>query len=165
MSSVRPVPVPSLDQAPTTDIPSPSGPRIRTFVGRHDSATPSPDGLLPSVNFSVDRLLDLFLDKTIQPAGLAALLGAHSVSQQRFVDPSRTGDPQDSTPGVLDTRFYDETLGHAAPRVFKFQSDILLAEDPRVYPAFRGFAGEQGQGAWRAVGNTLSLLRVWGMEC
>ncbi|KAK0751784.1 heme peroxidase, partial [Schizothecium vesticola] len=129
----------------------PLGPRIRTFVGRRDNNVPAPDGLLPSVNFDADRLINLFLDKTIQPHGLAALLGAHSVSQQRFVDPARTGDPQDSTPGVLDTTFYGETFGHAPPRVFKFQSDIILSEDPRVYPAFRGFVGEQGQGPWRAA--------------
>lgn len=129
----------------------PSGPRIRTFVGRRDSNIPSHDGLLPSVNFDADQLIDLFLDKTIQPHGLAALLGAHSVSQQRFVDPSRKGDPQDSTPGILDTAFYGETFGQAPPRVFKFRSDIVLSEDPRVFQAFRGFVGEQGQVPWRAV--------------
>lgn len=100
------------------------------------------------MNSDADTLIDLFRAKTIQPFGLAALLGAHSTSQQRFVDPARFGDPQDSTPGVWDTAFYSETLGRAPPRVFKFHSDIVLSEDPRIYPEFRAFAGPGGQEHW-----------------
>jgi manganese peroxidase len=125
-----------------------SGPRIRSFVGRPDNYNACPDGLLPRVDSDADTLIELFRAKTIQPFGLAALLGAHSTSQQRFVDPSRFGDPQDSTPGVWDTLFYSETLGRAPPRVFTFRSDIVLSEDPRIYPEFRAFAGPGGQQHW-----------------
>ncbi|KAK5658919.1 hypothetical protein OQA88_1734 [Cercophora sp. LCS_1] len=126
----------------------PLGPRIRSFIGRQDSHAPCTDGLLPDVFSDADTLIELFRAKTIQPFGLAALLGAHSTSQQRFVDPSRFGDPQDSTPGVWDVAFYKETLGRAPPRVFKFHSDIVLSEDPRIYPEFRAFAGAGGQQHW-----------------
>ncbi|KAK4454539.1 ligninase h2 precursor [Podospora aff. communis PSN243] len=127
----------------------PLGPRIRSFVGRPDNSNPCQDGLLPLVDADADTLIELFRAKTIQPYGLAALLGAHSTSQQRFVDPSRFGDPQDSTPGVWDTLFYSETLsGRAPPRVFTLRSDIVLSEDPRIYPEFRAFAGPGGQQHW-----------------
>ncbi|KAK0730980.1 peroxidase [Lasiosphaeris hirsuta] len=122
----------------------PLGPRIRSFVGRVDSYIPCTDGLLPREDSDADTLVELFRAKTIQPHGLAALLGAHSTSQQRFVDPSRFGDPQDSTPGVWDTLFYSETLGRAPPRVFKFRSDIVLSQDPRLFGKFRAFADPNG---------------------
>ncbi|KAK1826391.1 versatile peroxidase VPL1 [Podospora conica] len=131
----------------------PEGPRIRSFVGRRDSRRPAPEGLLPDVNDSADTLIRIFRDKTIEPMGLAALLGAHSVSQQRFVDPSRDGDPQDSTPGVLDTKYYRETLGDAPKRVLKFKSDVLLSQDPRMFPAFREFSAPEArsQAPWNAA--------------
>ncbi|KAK0624866.1 peroxidase [Bombardia bombarda] len=126
----------------------PLGPRIHSFVGRYDSSIPAPDGLLPGPFDSADFLIDLFRDKTIQPHGLTALLGAHSTSQQRFVDTSRAGDPQDGTPGVWDVLYYKQTLGPKPPRVFTFQSDINLSEDPRIYPEFAAFAGPGGQQHW-----------------
>lgn len=118
----------------------PLGPRVKTYVGRKDSTKPAPDGLLPLVTSSADVLIKLFQDKTIQPNGLTALIGAHTTAQQRFVDPARVGDPQDSTPGVWDTLYYSETLNpNAPPRVFKFQSDINLAADPRISKLFASF--------------------------
>lgn len=125
-----------------------SGPRVRSFVGRHDSDMACPDGLLPDVFSDADTLIELFQDKAIHPVGLAALIGAHSTSQQRFVDRSRYGDRQDSTPGIWDVKYYEETLGRAPPRVFKFPSDIALAEDPRINKEFRAFAGAGGQQHW-----------------
>lgn len=73
----------------------PLGPRTKTYVGRRDNPKPATDGLLPPVDRTADFLIKLFQDKTIQPNGLVALLGAHSTAQQRFVDPRRAGDPQD----------------------------------------------------------------------
>lgn len=81
----------------------PLGPRTKTYIGRKDNSKAAPDGLLPPVDASADFLIKLFQDKTIQPNGLVALLGAHSTAQQRFVDPRRVGDPQDSTPGVWES--------------------------------------------------------------
>ncbi|KAL8404435.1 hypothetical protein RB594_009329 [Gaeumannomyces avenae] len=126
----------------------PLGPRIRSYVGRKDSSVPAPHDLLPPVTGSADFLIELFENKTIKPHGLTALIGAHTTSQQRFVDPSRAGDPQDSTPGVWDVKFYTETLGSAPARVFKFASDIVLAKDPRISKEFNEFAGPGGQEHW-----------------
>ncbi len=125
----------------------PLGPRIKSYVGRRDSAAPAPDGLLPGVNQPAGELIALFRNKTIEPHGLTALIGAHTTSQQRFVDPERALDPQDSTPGVWDVLFYKQTLGSAPPRVFRFQSDIVLAQDPRISREFQEFAGPGGQRA------------------
>lgn len=131
----------------------PLGPRVRSFVGRKDSSDPAPTGLLPSPFDSVDDLLELFADKTIDAAGLVALVGAHSTSQQRFVDPARSGDPQDRTPGVWDVQFYAETLNTNSPqRIFKFQSDISLSQDPRTRPTWLSFTGQlTGQIPWNLV--------------
>ncbi|KAK1997964.1 peroxidase [Colletotrichum falcatum] len=127
----------------------PLGPRIKTYVGRKDSSTPAPTGLLPSPFQPADQLIQLFRDKTIGPHGLVALIGAHTTSQQRFVNVTRAGDPQDSTPGVWDVLFYQETLSsRSPPRVFKFPSDISISQHPETSREFRDFAGILGQQRW-----------------
>ena len=45
-------------------ITCPLGPRVLTFVGRPDSSTANPTGLLPDVNSPADVLIQLFEDKT-----------------------------------------------------------------------------------------------------
>lgn len=137
----------------------PLGPRTKTYIGRKDNPKPAPDGLLPPVDASADFLIKLFQDKTIQPNGLVALLGAHSTAQQRFVDPRRAGDPQDSTPGVWDMLYYNETINPNAPaRVFKFPSDIKLAADPRMSRLFTAFAAPNNaaQLPWNLVSSPLT---------
>lgn len=131
----------------------PLGPRIRSFVGRKDSTRPNADNLLPPVTGSADFLVQLFKDKTIYPHGLAALVGAHTTSQQRFVDPSRALDPQDSTPGVWDVLFYGQTIDKPAPpsKVFKFQSDVVLAAHPEISEEWQKFASPGGQDDWNEV--------------
>ncbi|KAK2012367.1 peroxidase [Colletotrichum eremochloae] len=127
----------------------PLGPRIKTYVGRKDSFNPAPTGLLPSPFQPADQLIQLFRDKTIAPHGLVALLGAHTTSQQNFVNTSRAGDPQDSTPGVWDVLYYKETLNpNSPPRVFKFPSDISISQHPETAKEFKGFAGLGGQQQW-----------------
>ncbi|KAG7104250.1 Versatile peroxidase VPL1 like protein [Verticillium longisporum] len=126
----------------------PLGPRIKTYVGRKDSATPAPDNLLPDVNADADSLIALFRDKTIGPHGLVALVGAHTTSQQMFVNESRAGDPQDSTPGVWDVKFYPETTGKAPARVFRFPSDIKLSQHPTTKKEWKEFSGGGGQNHW-----------------
>jgi hypothetical protein len=143
----------------------PLGPRVRSFVGRKDTSTASPTGLLPSVDDSVDKLISLFADKTLSAGQLVALVGAHTTSQQRFVDPSRAGDPQDSTPGVWDVLFYGETTNPNSPaRVFKFKSDIALSKDSRTSGAWQAFSGATGQAPWNGAYSRayvrLSLLGV-----
>lgn len=130
---------------------SPLGPRVRTFVGRKDSSTPNANNLLPPVTGSADFLIELFENKTIKAHGLAALVGAHTTSQQHFVDPSRALDPQDSTPGVWDVKFYGQTTGTAPKRVFKFPSDVALAAHPKISDEWAEFAGAGGQEHWDEV--------------
>jgi hypothetical protein len=144
--------------ATVATVTCPLGPRIRSFVGRKDNATPAPGGLLPDVNADADSLIRLFADKTISAHGLTALLGAHSTSQQRFVDPSRAGDPQDSSPGVWDVKFYKQTTGQAPPRVFRFPSDVNLAADPRISGEWASFAGDQSH--WNEVCSPVLPLPV-----
>lgn len=130
----------------------PLGPRIRTFIGRKDSNVAPPRGLLPTPFDSADKLLEMFANKTFSADGLVALMGAHSTSQQRFVNPARAGDPQDSTPGVWDVKYYGETASQNPPeRVFRFQSDINLANDPRLQASWRAFTPDSAQGAWNRV--------------
>ncbi|KAM5353830.1 hypothetical protein ACJ41O_000480 [Fusarium nematophilum] len=128
----------------------PLGPRVKSYVGRRDSSDPAPGNLLPNVRSDAETLINLFKDKTIGPEDLVALIGAHTTSQQNHVDPSRAGDPQDSTPGVWDVLFYRETLGkvNTPDRVFKFPSDIALSQHPLTKEEFEEFAGN-GNGAQR----------------
>jgi hypothetical protein len=135
--------------ATVATVTSPMGPRIKSYVGRKDSSVACTDGLLQGVNSDAKTLIKLFEDKTIRPHGLTALIGAHTTSQQRFVDPSRAGDPQDSSPGVWDVRFYKQTTGDAPPRVFRFNSDVALAQDSRISTEFQQFATDQGH--WNEV--------------
>ena len=127
----------------------PLGPRIRSFVGRKDNAKAGPTSLLPDVNDSADKLIKLFQAKTIDPHDLVALVGAHTTSQQHHVNTARDGDPQDSTPGVWDVKFYGETVGSAPPRVIKFASDIALSKDSRAKDEWTGFIN--GQQHWNSV--------------
>lgn len=130
----------------------PLGPRSRTFVGRLDSSTAAPDGLLPPADGEAAFLIDLFRNKTIAPHGLTALVGAHTTSQQFFVDPGRAGDPQDSSPGVWDVLFYSQVLDPRAtpPRVFRFESDINLSRAPETTGEWLNFANN-GQDDWNEV--------------
>lgn len=127
--------------ATVATVTCPLGPRIRSFVGRKDNPREAANGLLPDVNAPAQSLVDLFRAKTIKAHGLTALIGAHSTSQQRFVDPERALDPQDSTPGVWDVKFYSETLSNNPPkRVFKFASDVVLSQHRELAAEFRKFA-------------------------
>lgn len=95
----------------------PLGPRLLTLIGRHDHDEANPPGLIPSNNASDPTfLMELFENKTITARDLAALLGAHTVAQQFYVDPSRAGQPLDSTPGVWDMNFYREMALSDPPR-------------------------------------------------
>ncbi|KAB5559693.1 heme peroxidase [Coniochaeta sp. 2T2.1] len=75
----------------------PGGPRVKTFIGRKDSTTSAPPGGLPNVFDSAANLASLFAQKGLDAEDLAALLGAHSTSTQKFVDPSQANKSQDST--------------------------------------------------------------------
>ncbi|KAI8627123.1 ligninase H2 [Xylariaceae sp. FL1651] len=123
----------------------PLGPRVKSYVGRKDSSFTNHFELLPSPFDSADFLIELFKNKTIFPHGLTALVGAHTTSQQFFVDTKRAGDPQDSSPGVWDLTFYNQTLfpQSAPPRVFMFQSDLALSQHPSTKPEWVKFTTDR----------------------
>ncbi|KAI0434590.1 class II peroxidase [Xylaria sp. FL1042] len=128
----------------------PLGPRVRSFVGRTDSPIVNKVELLPSPLSEAVDLIRLFRDKTISPHSLVALLGAHTTSQQRLTNVTRAGDPQDSTPGVWDVLYYEETYGtvDTPERVFKFPSDVSLAKYSVTTSEWISFLGSGGQDHW-----------------
>ncbi|KAF2727021.1 heme peroxidase [Polyplosphaeria fusca] len=142
----------------------PLGPRIRSFVGRKDNAKAGPTGLLPAETDSADAIIKLFAAKTIDAHDLVALVGAHTTSQQHFVNTSRDGDPQDTTPGIWDVAFYPQTQKNPPPRVLKFRSDIKLSQDSRTVGEWNEFSGSNGQDHWNEdyakAYTRLSLLGV-----
>jgi hypothetical protein len=114
------------------------------MIGRKDSSTPAPDeSLLPSnASMSSTDILSLMADKGFSGPDVAALVGAHSTSRQFFADPSKAGQPQDSTPGIWDVAFYGQT-SNPPPGVFVFHSDKALSQDPASGPTFKSFIGQQ----------------------
>ncbi|KAH7389376.1 heme peroxidase [Phaeosphaeria sp. MPI-PUGE-AT-0046c] len=128
----------------------PLGPRILTFIGRKDSHKPNPDGLLPDPNMSATELIQLFNNKTITFRDIVALIGAHSTANQFFFDPSKAGQPLDSTPGIWDVKFYEENMLPESPEgVFRMPSDASFANDSASRVGFRAFADPvQGQAIW-----------------
>jgi hypothetical protein len=124
----------------------PGGPQVKTFVGRKDSTTPAPDSLLPDVNAPAADLFKLFQDKGFNEVDLAALLGAHTSSNQFNFNTSAdaAGKPQDSTPGVWDVKYYAETI-KPPQGVVVFPSDAKLAAHPQVGKEFKGFVDNQGK--------------------
>jgi hypothetical protein len=121
----------------------PLGPTVPIKIGRQDSAKAANIALLPgNATLSADVILSLFADKGFSPPEVAALVGAHSTSKQFFADPAKAGQPQDSTPGVWDVKFYSETT--TTPKgVAVFPSDKSLAADRRSGPTFTSFVGQQ----------------------
>ncbi|PHH69446.1 hypothetical protein CDD82_7752 [Ophiocordyceps australis] len=141
----------------------PLGPRVRTFVGRQDCSQPAPEGNIPDPRHSVDKILAMFQDKTISPAGLVALVGAHTASKQDFFDPASAGASQDTTPHIWDTAFYGNTLQEPAPQgIVRFDSDVGLSRDPRTSASWRGFQGAQGFWAF-AYGQEYVRLSLLGV--
>jgi hypothetical protein len=143
----------------------PLGPRVRTFIGRQvsrfssgrdkqdanscnqDATQAAPDSLLPNPFSDADTLINLFQDKTISPHDLTALVGAHSNSKQFSTSPKDFGEPQDSTPGVWDVSFYNETL-QPSPKenTFRLASDVVISQDPRTSDYWQKFIGGQRHG-------------------
>ncbi|CAH0046472.1 unnamed protein product [Clonostachys solani] len=144
----------------------PQGPRIRTFVGRNDSHSPSPEGRLPLATEDAVPLIELFEDKTIDRGDLITLLGVHTLGQQRFEDNARAGDPHSTTPGVWSTNFYRETVKNdSAQRIFKFHSDVSIANYEESIPLWGLFSDpENGLSVWSdgyaATYTRLSILGV-----
>ncbi|KAL1602458.1 hypothetical protein SLS60_005874 [Paraconiothyrium brasiliense] len=125
-------------------ISCPKGPRIRTWVGRKDATGPAPEGKLPDVHDTPDNLIALFERKGFSAHDLAALVGAHAAAKQRFVDTSQAGKPLDTTPGVWDVEFYNDTLQEPQnPDIFVLPSDKKLSVHPKINDEWVSFVGDQ----------------------
>ncbi len=128
----------------------PKGPSIRTFIGRKDATQAAPGGLIPDTHAPADSLVALFANKGIGAEDLAALLGAHSVGRQRFVDtsPNSVNKAFDSTIGIWDVNFYNETLNNqvgssASQKIFVLPSDKVLSQHPALKEEWLEFVGNQ----------------------
>jgi L-ascorbate peroxidase len=125
-------------------ISCPKGPRVRTFVGRKDATKAAPTGLLPDVHDTADNLIALFQNKGFSAHDLAALVGAHSTAKQRFVDPLQKDKPLDTTEGVWDVEFYNDTLqSKPNDKIFVLPSDKVLSVHPSVNTEWKSFVGNQ----------------------
>ncbi len=127
-------------------ISCPKGPRIKTFIGRKDAIKAAPPNLLPDVNDSADNLINLFKAKGFSAHDLAALVGAHASAKQRFVDPAQAEKPLDTTPGVWDVEFYNDTLNQETnpnDKIFVLPSDKVLSVHPKVNDEWKSFIGDQ----------------------
>jgi manganese peroxidase len=135
----------------------PGGPRVKAFVGREDDDSLPPENLIPSPFSDAQTNIELFEAKTFSPGDLVALVGAHTVSQQRFVDPSQAGKSQDTTDGTWDVNFYGQTASPDTPSgVFKFPSDLSLSNSSESSGIWQVFAKDQG--AWEAVSGILDFF-------
>jgi hypothetical protein len=79
----------------------PQGPRVRAFVGRKDAEQQSLGNLLPDKYDDADTIIAAFMNKTIPPHDLAALLGAHSTSMMFNDTVSGESLSRDTTPGIM----------------------------------------------------------------
>lgn len=134
----------------------PGGPRIKAFVGRNDADDLPPEGLIPSPFAGAEENIALFESKTFAATDLVALVGAHTVSEQKFVDPSQAGKTQDTTATTWDVAFYGQTQSQDTPNgVFKFPSDLSLANNSATSTVWSTFARDQN--SWDTVCFLLSL--------
>ena len=131
-------------------------------VGRKDSSTANPIGILPSASADAGTLIKLFASKGFSTVDLVALIGAHSTAKQFVTDASQSGAALDSTPGEWDVKFYSETQSGKAP--FTLKADKNLADDVVAGVPFKTFAASQA--VWAAAFvpamTKLSILGVDG---
>ncbi|KAF7323448.1 Peroxidase [Mycena chlorophos] len=135
------------------------GPLIPFLAGRPDATNAAPDGLVPEAFDSVTKILARVTDAGLTSDDLVDLLASHSIGQQDTVDTSIPGTPFDTTPSVLDTNFYLETLLHGTvwpgngahqgevqspfKGEFRLQSDWALARDSRTACRWQGYINDQ----------------------
>ncbi|KAF7308768.1 Peroxidase [Mycena kentingensis (nom. inval.)] len=137
----------------------PGGPLIPFLAGRPHAIKPAPEGLVPEAFDSVTKMINRVNDAGLTADELVDLLASHSIGQQETVNPSIKGTPFDSTPSVLDTNFFLETMLRGtlwpgdgphkgevrAPFIgrFRLQSDWALARDPRTSCRWQGYINDQ----------------------
>jgi hypothetical protein len=111
------------------------------MIGRVDSCTPAPLNQVPSADITGDGALQAFQARGFSAEDLAALMGAHTVSQQVETFPQNAGKGQDSTPDSWDTAYYRDTLSGKAP--FSFPSDVNLSNQTLVAPFYSTFGNNK----------------------
>ncbi|KAH8645810.1 heme peroxidase [Xylariales sp. PMI_506] len=108
------------------------GPTISFKVGRNDTTTANPEGVLPGPNTDAATLVSDFAAKGFSASELVALVGAHSAGK------NLSGVALDTTVDVLDTTFYGETLNGTAPA--SIQADINLSTGDDTAADWEAFA-------------------------
>ncbi|KAJ7063661.1 heme peroxidase [Mycena amicta] len=157
----------------------PGGPRIPFLAGRPNATQWAPDGLIPEAFDSVTKMINGVTDAGLSSDELVDLLASHSIGKQEDVDPSIPGTPFDTTPSVLDTNFFLETLlrgvlwpgngphkGEAlAPfkGEFRLQSDWALARDWRTSCRWQGYINDQPTMSSR-FGDTMAKMALLGQN-
>ncbi|KAF7294585.1 Peroxidase [Mycena indigotica] len=137
----------------------PGGPLIPFFAGRPNATKWAPDGLVPEAFDSVTKILNRVHDAGLTADDLVDLLASHSIGKQETIDPSIPGTPFDTTPSILDTNFFLDTLlrgmvwpgkGFHKGQVpspfggeFRLQSDFAIARDQRTSCRWQGYINQQ----------------------
>lgn len=89
----------------------PGAPRLQFLAGRPNATAPSPIGLVPEPQDSVDKIFHRFADGGgFKPHEIIALLASHSIARADHVEPTLKAVPFDTTPFTFDTQFFLEVL-------------------------------------------------------
>lgn len=120
------------DRAPVMGIAAALGPSVSFKVGRTDSSTANPEGMLPAANATADSIIDIFTQQGFSSTELVALIGSHSAAK------NLDGQALDSTVDDLDLNFYKETIDGTAP--FTLPSDANLKNSSTTGSDFSNFA-------------------------
>ncbi|KAJ6525909.1 heme peroxidase [Mycena vulgaris] len=139
----------------------PGGPRLKAYIGRPLPKNAAPNGLIPSPDDPVPKLINRFADMGFTVRDLVALIGAHTSGKQRFVKPAVANSTFDSTVDIWDVRFYGETVAPTTPHgVLKLNSDVNLSHNPASALEFLRFVDNQEDWDedYRAAHEKMSLL-------
>ncbi|KAF7357098.1 Peroxidase [Mycena sanguinolenta] len=139
----------------------PGGPSTTVFVGRPPPRNIAPDGFLPNSAHSIEFLTARFADMGFSEREMVTLVGVHSIGKQMFIDPTKINATFDTTPDVLDTRFYTETRdGKVTPHTILLDSDVGFATQPPTAKHWESFIGNQTLWAidYAAAHEKLSVL-------
>jgi L-ascorbate peroxidase len=116
----------------------PSDLLARVRVGREDTASPDPEGRLPSENASPPELVAAFGAKTLSRDEMIALSGAHTLGSKGFGDPL-----------TFDNAYYTTLLAKPwndpktqMPEMIGLASDRLLPDDAACLPAIERYASD-----------------------
>ncbi|EIN13009.1 manganese peroxidase [Punctularia strigosozonata HHB-11173 SS5] len=145
----------------------PGAPQLQFLAGRPKRVSvPAVRGLVPQPQDNVTKILARFADAGgFSPFEVVSLLATHSIAHSNL-DPTARDAPLDTTPFVMDTQFFLETLlkGTGFPGTgnrtgeaespytitigndtgeLRLQSDLALARDPRTACFWQGFVNQQ----------------------